>query len=65
MYEVGREVRVELPNGHKFVGTVVRQSGLDYYLEDTRGYERVVRPHRDGVTVVDIEEERRSRGQSL
>jgi hypothetical protein len=47
------------------VGTVVRQSGLEYYLEDTRGFERVVRPHRDGVTVVDIEEERRSRGQSL
>jgi hypothetical protein len=63
--DVGQEVRVELPNGHKFVGTVVRQSGLDYFVEDTRGFERVVRPHRDGVTVVDIEEERRSRGRSL
>ena len=55
----GRRVRVDLPDGFNFVGTV-RRDGVEggerrLLVEDSRGGDRVVRPGRPSIEIRDLD----------
>jgi hypothetical protein len=57
MPEIGQKVWVERPNGQKFVGTVVREFGLQLIVEFRGTEEIAINPYWDDCRLLKLDEE--------